>query len=120
MGRTTDVFRLANGDAVPGVALTNRVLQVCPGLKKTQVIQETFTDFRVRYVPGPGFSRSELDLLGTNLKRFLSDQVRWTFEQVPDIERERSGKTRFCISRVANPPIGSGCAVGELGKRKAN
>ncbi|HUI59925.1 MAG TPA: hypothetical protein VLX90_06870, partial [Steroidobacteraceae bacterium] len=26
-GRTTDTFRLANGDVVPGVALTNRVLQ---------------------------------------------------------------------------------------------
>lgn len=101
-GRTTDVFRLANGDVIPGVALTNRVLKVCPALNKTQVIQETVKDFRVRYVPGLGFDPSQLEMLKTNLKKFFSDQVSFTFEQVADIERERSGKTRFCISRVAD------------------
>jgi phenylacetate-CoA ligase len=102
-GRTTDVFRLANGDVVPGVALTNRVLKVCPALKKTQVIQETLKDFRVRYVPGPGFDSSQLEVLKSKLMTFFPQQVNFTFEQVTDIERERSGKTRFCISRVKDP-----------------
>jgi phenylacetate-CoA ligase len=102
-GRTTDVFRLANGDVIPGVALTNRLLQVCPALKKTQVIQETVEDFRVRYVLGPGFDSSQLEFLTTKLRKFFPEQVSFTFEQVADIERERSGKTRFCISRVADP-----------------
>jgi phenylacetate-CoA ligase len=102
-GRTTDVFYLPNGDVVPGVALTNRVLQVCPGLKKTQVVQDTMQDFRVRYVPGPGFDPSQLELLRTNLRKFFPEQVSIIFEQVADIERERSGKTRFCISRVVDP-----------------
>ena len=99
-GRTTDVFRLPNGDFVPGVALTNRVLKVCPGLKKVQVIQEAPDYFRVRYVPGADFGPADLDLLRANLKKFFSDIVQWTFERVADIERERSGKTRFCISNV--------------------
>ena len=107
-GRTTDVFRLANGDVVPGVALTNRVLQVCPGLKKTQVIQETMDDIRIRYVPGSGFDPSQLEMLTAKLRKFFPEQVNLTFEQVADIERERSGKTRFCISRVQDP---SGCRV---------
>ncbi len=105
IGRTTDVFYLANGDFVPGVSLTNRVLQVCPGLKKVQIIQETQQDFRVRYVPGPGFGQADLDLLKANLTRFLPDRIEWTFEQVADIERERSGKTRFCISHLTRPAI---------------
>src|SRR5208282_735228 len=104
-GRTGDVFYLPNGDAVPGVALTNRVLKVCPGLKKTQVVQETVNDLRVRYVPGPGFDPSQLEVLRTGLRKFFPDQVRLTFEKVADIERERSGKTRFCISNVV-PPAG--------------
>jgi phenylacetate-CoA ligase len=107
-GRTTDVFCLPNGDLVPGVALTNRVLQVCPGLKKVQVIQETQQDFRVRYVPGPGFGQADLDLLKTNLRRFIPDGVEWTFEPVADIQRERSGKTRFCISHVGKPATRGG------------
>ncbi len=103
MGRTADVFYLPNGDVVPGVALTNRVLQVCPGLKKVQIIQETQHAFRARYVPGPAFSPSDLGLLRNNLGRFLPDNVHWSFEEAADIERERSGKTRFCISHVTKP-----------------
>lgn len=111
MGRTTDVFRLPNGDVVPGVSLTNRVLQVCPGLKKVQVIQDAAAEFRVRYVPGPGFSLADLDLLRSNLRKFFSPELRWQFEPVAEIERERSGKTRFCISRVASPLLDQGQAV---------
>jgi phenylacetate-CoA ligase len=102
IGRTGDVFRLRNGDRIPGVALTNRVLQACPGLVKTQIIQESLDEFRVRYIPGATFSTSDLDLLQTNLRRFLPEGIRWIFEQVAEIPRERSGKTRFCISRLAN------------------
>lgn len=102
-GRTADVFWLANGDAVPGVALTNRVLQICPGLRKIQVTQWAVDDFEVKYVPGPSFAAEDLGRLQTNLNRFFPSQVRWTFEPVPEIEREKSGKTRFCISRVKPP-----------------
>jgi phenylacetate-CoA ligase len=100
IGRTGDVFQLPNGDRIPGVTFTNRVLKVCPGLAKTQIIQESLTDFRIRYVPGAGFAEADLDQLRTNLLRFLPDKLRWTFERVTEIPRERSGKTRFCISRV--------------------
>jgi phenylacetate-CoA ligase len=100
VGRTTDNFYLANGSVVPGVSLTNRVIQVCPGLKKVQVIQNTLSDFHIRYVPGPDFSASDLALLGSKLRVFFPDPLQWTFEEVAEIERERSGKTRFCISHV--------------------
>jgi phenylacetate-coenzyme A ligase PaaK-like adenylate-forming protein len=112
VGRTTDNFCLPDGSIVPGVSLTNRVLQVCPGLAKTQVIQESLREFRVRYVPGPDFTEHDLDLLRRNLRRFMPDELQWTFEQVSEIAREPSGKTRFCISRVApasqSIPVGSG------------
>ena len=99
-GRTGDNFILPNGDVVPGVALTNRVIKVCPGLKKTQFIQETMTEFRVRYVPGDGFSPTDINSLQSTLEQFFGRSTVWTFEKVAEIEREKSGKTRFCISRV--------------------
>jgi len=104
-GRTMDVFYLPNGDVVPGISLQNRVIQVCPGLKKMQVIQDTLEEFRVRFVPGPEFSRNDIDLLLGNLKKFFPDDVRWKLEQVSEIERERNGKTRFCISYVKSPAV---------------
>jgi phenylacetate-CoA ligase len=100
VGRTTDNFFLLDGSVVPGVSLTNRVIQVCPGLKKVQVIQNTECCFHIKYVPGPEFSERDLELLDSKLRLFLPNPVEWTFERVDEIERERSGKTRFCISHV--------------------
>jgi len=99
-GRTTDNFYLTNGNVVPGVSLTNRVIQVCPGLKKIQIIQRAVDDFHIRYVAGTGFTPADLAMLSSKLRMFFSGPIRWEFEQVVEIERERSGKTRFCISYV--------------------
>ena len=38
--------------------------------------------------------------LGANLKFYFGSSVTWKFEPTSEIERERSGKTRFCISHV--------------------
>jgi phenylacetate-CoA ligase len=104
-GRTTDNFRLADGTVVPGVSLTNRVIQVCPGINKLQIIQRSVDDFYVRYVPGPGFSPADLDMLRSKLRVFFPMPLQWTFEEVAQIEREPSGKTRFCISQVDKLPL---------------
>ena len=103
IGRTGDIFILPDGSKVPGVALTNRVLQVCPELKKVQVVQETLDRFTIRYVPGDGFELHGYKVLRENLNKFFPQHVHWEFEQVNDIEREKSGKTRFCISKVKIP-----------------
>ncbi len=99
-----DNFLLPSGDVVPGVSLQNRVIQVCPGLKKIQVIQDSLSEFRVRFVPGDPFSPEDLKVLQGRLDQYFGHSVRWTFERVEEIERERSGKTRFCVSHVMVPP----------------
>ena len=68
IGRTTDNFYLPNGDVVPGVSLTDRIIKVCPGIEKMQVIQDTIDSFRIRYVPGAAFLPSDLENLDENLK----------------------------------------------------
>lgn len=99
-GRTTDTFRLPNGSLVPGVVLACRMTQEAPGLAKIQVVQETLREFRLRYVPGPGFSSGDLEPLQRKLDEFLGVGLDWHFEAVPDLPREKSGKTRCCISHV--------------------
>jgi phenylacetate-CoA ligase len=102
VGRTADLFYLPDGSVVPGISLQNRVLQVCPELEKIQVVQNTLHEFTVRYVPGQNQVSDGLAVLQRNLQKFFTDQtVRWTFEQVTDIEREPSGKTRFCVSKLS-------------------
>lgn len=98
-GRTVEVFRLPNGAMVPGITL-DRVVKAAPGLVKTQFVQESLAQFRLRYVAGPDFDASQLQKLRQTLDNFFPPGVQFEFEPVADIEREASGKTRFCISKL--------------------
>jgi phenylacetate-CoA ligase len=102
VGRTMDNFLLSNGDVVPGISLQNRVIKICPGIKKLQIIQDTLCDFRVRFVSGPGFSEMDMKNLRERLNAYFGSSVNWTFEKTDKIERESSGKTRLCISHVSS------------------
>ena len=102
-GRTADNFVLPDGNIVPGISLQNRVIKVCPGIKKIQIVQETPAQFVIRYVPGATFAAEDLKSLDSKLSEYFGQSVRWKFEPVADIQREASGKTRFCISHVSRP-----------------
>lgn len=104
-GRTTDVFTLENGDMVPGVAFTNRLIKVCPGIVKMQLVQETTTDFCIRYVPSATLAEGDLIQVREKFKEFIGQGVKLRFERVAEIEREASGKTRFAISHVRRQPV---------------
>jgi phenylacetate-CoA ligase len=99
-GRVTENFTLASGAVVPGVAFTNRLVRVCPGLRKIQVIQQELSRFDVKYVASSAFEGRDLERLAAKMREFLGP-VQIAFEPVDDVPRERSGKTRLCISRVA-------------------
>jgi len=43
MGRTADVFHLPDGNSIPGISLHRVITELCPGLKKIQIIQDTVT-----------------------------------------------------------------------------
>jgi phenylacetate-CoA ligase len=111
IGRTADMFRLPNGDQVPGVSLHRLITEDCPGFKKLQIIQESLRDFRIRFVRGARFQQTDLETLSKLLGQRFGASLHWEFEPVNDIERERSGKTRFCISHVsralASSPVDS-------------
>lgn len=104
IGRTADMFKLPNGDQVPGVSLHRLIAEDCPGFRKLQIIQETLCDFRVRFVRGESYQKSDLKLLVKRLGQRFGTSLHWEFEPVDDIARERSGKTRFCISHVNRSP----------------
>jgi phenylacetate-CoA ligase len=102
-GRITDNFYLPNGDLVPGVSLTNRVIKTASGIKKMQVIQERLDAFVIRYVPDSAFNASSIPDLTKKFETFLGSGIQFEFTQVDEIPRERSGKTRLCISKVPPP-----------------
>lgn len=104
-GRSADNFYLANGDVIPGVAFTNRLIKVCPGIRKMQLVQEEYARFTIRYVPSATFSAADLEQVRAKFLEFLGNNVHVDFESVVEIAREHSGKTRFAISKVAKPAL---------------
>lgn len=100
IGRVSDVFCLPDGTLVPGVSL-HRAAVVAPGIAQVQYIQEGVRSFRLRYVPGPQYTPADLQALRRRLQDFLPGDLEWIIEPVAAIEREPSGKTRFCINRLA-------------------
>ena len=111
-GRVTDNFYLQDGSVVPGISFTNRIIKVASGIKKLQVIQERPEAFVVKFIPDASFSDSSLANLRSKLFEFLGTKVELQFLQVNEIEREASGKTRLCISRVK--PFGSPSAISKI------
>jgi phenylacetate-CoA ligase len=106
VGRKTDVFWLPNGEAVPGISLTRLMLaENCPGIKKIQLIQHQLDSFSFRFVAGADFAPENIEIIRRNIDRFFPPGLQWSFERVDKIERERSGKTRYCISYVSRPPV---------------
>lgn len=99
-GRVADNFYLPTGEIVPGVSFTNRIVKSASGIKKLQVIQERPSYFAIKYIPDTSFSDKSIENLRTKLNEFLGSGIEFEFQQVQEIEREKSGKTRLCISRV--------------------
>lgn len=105
VGRTSALFRLANGVVIMGGSLLSRAIGAAsPAIKKVQIVQETLADFKLRFVPGNSFREGDLKALQDRLDEYFGVRLHWEFEKVLDIERDPSGKTRLCISHVSEPP----------------
>lgn len=99
-GRETDVFVTPDGDLVPGVSLTTRIIESCRGIEKLQFIQNNPNELIVRIVKGKDYSTADMDKLDWKLSQFFKGKLSISKEFIDDIPREPSGKTRFCISSV--------------------
>lgn len=114
IGRTLDNFFLADGSIVPGILLL-RVSKQLPGLKQAQVIQHSFDQFEVKFVTTELWSGHEPNVIASKLKSFCGSQIQVRFSQVDEIPREKSGKTRFCISHVRTAQSALETVVGHGG-----
>lgn len=103
-GRETDVFVLPHGDLVPGVSLCDRVIQDCSGIAQMQFVQEQPDTLQVKIVRGKNFTESDEIKLDQVLEEYFHHTLHIEKIFVDDIPKERSGKTRFCISTVPALP----------------
>jgi phenylacetate-CoA ligase len=99
-GRETDIFVAPDGSLVPGVSFCDRIIEECDGIQQLQFIQNTTDTINVKIVKGPMFSDNDMKLLDEKLFSYFHGKMNIEKEYVNDIPKEKSGKTRFCISNV--------------------
>jgi phenylacetate-CoA ligase len=100
-GRVGDLVVLPNGVMVPGFWFPARLVKYAPGVDQLQVIQEEPSRFTIKYVPGVNFSPDDMAKMKEMFVILFGKESTADFVVVDDIPRDRSGKTRVCISKVS-------------------
>lgn len=102
-GRVADYVVTPDRNYISGISLTENFAMHLPGVKQMQIIQEELDFLVFRIVKGESFSEQTVtDINRLALERF-GDKMRYSVDYVESIQSERSGKYRFCISKIANP-----------------
>jgi phenylacetate-CoA ligase len=99
-GRATDFVVAKDGTVMHGLALIY-VLRDLPGIKAFRICQETIDRTDVFIVPDRGFDQRTVETIRAGLSARLGRGVAINVELVPEIPRERSGKFRYVMSRIA-------------------
>ncbi len=99
-GRVGDLVVLPNGVVVPGFWFPARLVKYAPGVDQLQVIQEEPSRFTIKYVPGASYSQDDMAKMQEMFVILFGKGWTVDFVRVDDIPRDRSGKTRVCISKV--------------------
>lgn len=99
-GRETDVFVTPDGGFVPGVSLCDRIIEDCRGIEQLQFVQNKVDELVVKIVKGRDYSASDMAQLDSRLDNYFHGKLTIVKDFVDDIPKEKSGKTRFCISNV--------------------
>lgn len=97
-GRTLDVVRAPNGNRLGGTFWT-LLFRSKPGIKSFQVIQETLDDITVKYVKDHSVT-IDLPVFEKRIKEKCGAGFTIHFEEVSDIPKTASGKTRFVVSKI--------------------
>jgi phenylacetate-CoA ligase len=113
IGRVGDMLIMPDGTKLPGISMSSisiRVMKDWPGISDIQFIQNELGCVTMRYVAAPSFTEEHLTRLLPRLREYFHPEIRWSFERVSEIPRERSGKTRFTICNLPRHLVEAGAA----------
>ena len=101
-GRTTDFLIVPDGTLMHSAALAY-VLRDMPEVKAFKIIQETLEWTRVQVVMDSEVGDSLRPRIQQGFRARLGGSVTIDVEQVPRILPEKSGKYRYCVTKLESP-----------------
>jgi phenylacetate-CoA ligase len=99
IGRTFDVIRAPNGNALGGTFWTI-LLRQRKGIERFQVIQEELDHITIGITPSTEFSDESRDFILKKVREACGPDWRGRFELKPTLASTPSGKHRFVISKL--------------------
>ncbi len=100
-GRTTDFIIAQDGTVLHGLALIY-VLRDLPGIRSFKIIQENLDQVKILIVKDAEYQEASEFLIQTEFKKRLGESVDIDIKYKNRIDREKSGKFRYVISKVAS------------------
>ena len=113
IGRAGDMVYMPDGKKLSSIAMSNlaiKVLRDSPGMTEVQFIQNELGTMTLRFVASPHFSNDYLVVLESKLREYCHPDLRWNFERVSELPRERSGKMRTTICNLPRKHAEAGVA----------
>lgn len=101
-GRMEDYIVTPEGRAVGRL---DHLFKDSQGILEAQLVQDSPDAVVVRYVPGPGYSERDRDLVLAEGRARLGSAIRIEFQEVQEIGRTKNGKFRFIVSSIPQGEI---------------
>lgn len=101
-GRTTDFLINQDGTLIHSAALAY-IMRDLPAVRAFKVIQETLDWTRVQIVYDGQFDDKARRVVEAGFHARMGKQVRIEVELVPEILPEKSGKYRYCVTKLETP-----------------
>lgn len=99
-GRSNDSVVTPDGRVINSLALVYPVREV-EGIEQFKICQKAADCFHIQIVAARNFHKSAEDRIRRGWAELLRAPVHVTFEYVPELPKERSGKFRHVVSEVA-------------------
>jgi phenylacetate-coenzyme A ligase PaaK-like adenylate-forming protein len=98
-GRSNDVIVAPDGRIINSLALIYAVREI-EGIERFRIVQRTTTSFHVDLVRNNRFSRDSEERIRKSWNQLLRSTITVTFEYMPELPVEPSGKFRHVVSQV--------------------
>ena len=96
-GRTDAVLMTRDGRRIGRL---DPVFKGVHGIAEAQIVQDNYCKFRVRVVPGSGYTQADADTIVNNLAARIGGQPDIRIELVEQIERTRAGKFKAVVCNL--------------------
>jgi phenylacetate-CoA ligase len=104
-GRIADYVVTPDGKYISGISLTENFAMCLKGVKQLQIVQERIDHLVFRIVKGEEYTDAVLEDIRNLVRERFGEKMTHEVEITDSIQQERSGKYRFCISKIQGQPF---------------